>query len=472
MQTPHVNTGDTGTAAWADALRDDASGSAILHAHQQTTAAMTLFVEDGAYYINGARYLFAGGSTPTFTAPVSNPRIDLVTIDTTGTLTIVEGTEAASPAVPSYPENVVTLCEVYHVVGETAIYTSDSSNYGWTSSQGYIQNDVRPIVGYGPNFGAIGEDLDPDTTNTRSLGSSAKQWKNIYGENLYNNGALVAATKFGGTGADGALSISSGTTTIDLGGASYFEKNYSSISITGTGALAFSNPSTNGCVVVLKCSGNCTITSTAAPAIDLRSIGAAAGNYGVGLIKGPDAPFNPSGSYYSGGNNLWASGSNGGGGVHIATSSPASGLNVFAGAGAAAGNSFGGNTSGAGGAGGGGLYIQCAGYLDFTADIKCDGGGGTNGSGSATIGAYIIPGGGGGGNADGTSGSMGYATSSGASGGAGGGGGGGSCVILYNFLTANTGTITVTGGSGGTSNGTGGKGGDGFSYVGLNTYFS
>src|ERR1035437_3459937 len=52
--------------------------------------------------------------------------------------------------------------------------------------------------------------------------------------------------KFGGTGADGALAISSGTTTIDCANAAKVIKNYSSISITGTGTLAFSNPNTNG----------------------------------------------------------------------------------------------------------------------------------------------------------------------------------------------------------------------------------
>ena len=42
--------------------------------------------------------------------------------------------------------------------------------------------------------------------------------------------------KYGGDGSD-ALSISSGTTTVDLGGARVYILNYSSISITGTGKL-------------------------------------------------------------------------------------------------------------------------------------------------------------------------------------------------------------------------------------------
>jgi hypothetical protein len=86
--------------------------------------------------------LFLGGSTPTFTAPVSNPRIDLVTADSSGTIAIVTGAENASPAAPSYPANKMVLCEVYHVVGETALYDFANQQAG----QGYVYNDVRPFL--------------------------------------------------------------------------------------------------------------------------------------------------------------------------------------------------------------------------------------------------------------------------------------------------------------------------------------
>src|SRR4051794_9740770 len=84
---------------------------------------------------------------------------------------------------------------------------------------------------------------------------------------------------FGGSGADGALSISSGTTTIACGGAAYVERNYSSISITGTGALAFSGLNTAaGTTAVLRSQGNATITSSATRAIDLRGAGGGPGS--------------------------------------------------------------------------------------------------------------------------------------------------------------------------------------------------
>jgi hypothetical protein len=104
-----------------------------------TAQTMQLFIEPGTYYIGTTRIFFLGGSTPTFTAPVSNPRIDLVTADSTGTIAVVTGTEASTPVAPAYPANKLVLCEVYHVVGETALYDNENQQSG----QGYLSNDSR-----------------------------------------------------------------------------------------------------------------------------------------------------------------------------------------------------------------------------------------------------------------------------------------------------------------------------------------
>ncbi|MBI3887537.1 hypothetical protein HY310_00525, partial [Candidatus Microgenomates bacterium] len=123
-----------------------------------------------------------------------------------------------------------------------------------------------------------------------------------------NNSGLIPSTvikqsssasgivKFGGTGANGALVITSGTTTINLGGLAVFTKNYTSISITGTGKLAFSNPHTNGTIIILKSQGNVVLTSSDAAMIDASGMGAAISNQSQGIIdnlathKGTDSP--------------------------------------------------------------------------------------------------------------------------------------------------------------------------------------
>jgi hypothetical protein len=107
-----------------------------------TAETMQLYVEDGTYFLANTRYLFTGGSTPTVTAPSSHPRIDVLTLDTTGTLAWTTGTESATPAAPTYPANKIPICELYNVVGETALYDNENQQSG----EGYIYNDVRPAL--------------------------------------------------------------------------------------------------------------------------------------------------------------------------------------------------------------------------------------------------------------------------------------------------------------------------------------
>lgn len=133
--------GDTITAQGYNDLRSDAAGGAMLLVHAQATPGMTLKVEPGVCYVGSTRVIYAGGNTPSFTAPTTNPRIDLVTIDSAGTIAITQGTEAASPSAPAYPATKLVLAEVYNRVGETSIKdASDGTN-------GYVYNDVRPFLG-------------------------------------------------------------------------------------------------------------------------------------------------------------------------------------------------------------------------------------------------------------------------------------------------------------------------------------
>jgi hypothetical protein len=235
------------------------------------------------------------------------------------------------------------------------------------------------------------------------------------------NGKIIAtstpsggSTKFGGTGTDGALSITSGTTTIDLASSSEVVKNYTSISITG-GTLNFSNPAaTSGTIIFLKSQGDCTITSTTSPAIDASGLGAEAGKKGWGYYFYTNA----------------GSGESGGSGIHsgyVPFSIKNKALPLFTGAGGANGD------NGAGAKGGGAVMIECGGSLNFTSTTTVAG---INGN-----------------------------TGSGASYGGGGGGAGGSFILLYNgSLVANSGTIIIKGGDGGNSTGgSGGAGGNGSS---------
>ena len=282
--------------------------------------------------------------------------------------------------------------------------------------------------------------------------------------------------RFGGTGADGALTVTVNTA-IDLGGSDVFIKNYSSISITG-GTLSFTNPATTGTVIIFRCSGDVTITSAATPSIDLKNGGSTAGTGGVagagnnGTIAtrwiagqvgggggGAAGGAGVDGAGGAGGSsafNTGTAGTNSGGGPvggvvgasPFFSSSTAPFILAYPRPGAGGGGGGSGDNGGANGAAGGrgaaSLYIEVKGSLNFTGSIDASG---TAGSGGTLSGANYS--------------------------GSGGGGGAGSVVIMANTITANTGTISIGGGAGGTSLGTGsgGAGATGFSYSGLNISF-
>lgn len=237
-----------------------------------------------------------------------------------------------------------------------------------------------------------------------------------------------SAIKFGGTGEDGALSVPSGTTTINLGGVNVFVKNYTSINIASGATLNFSNPHANGTIIILKSIGDVVIAGT----INASGMGGAQGTNGFGLFGSENM---------SGGS---GSTSTAAGGVAITTfrqfyTKTADklyqriiGLHTGAGGGGGqAGDAPDNAPGGAGGRGGGAVYIECRGSLNFSGTINTSGLSGNNGTNGVTN-----------------------------SGGGGGGGGGsaGAIVVLYNALTANTGTLTSTGGNGGS--GGDGNGGD------------
>ena len=276
-----------------------------------------------------------------------------------------------------------------------------------------------------------------------SDGTSGKVPKTISGK------IDTSFLRFGGTGADGALSISSGTTTVSASSAATLVKNYSSIAITGTAKLAFSTPNTNGTTILLRCQGAMNLTSSTVPFIDASGMG---GQGAGGSTTGTGVGYTNGGS----GNKgivLFSSWISSASSVHgNATSSSVSGgagetvktiantyyastsqiyevkyPNVFVGGGGSCGGCFADTgatcTFGNSGNGGGALIIEVGGTLTFTTANGISVAG-TNAANSTYTG----------GGATVVSGS--------------GGGGGGYCLLLYN-LGSPTGTVNVSGGNGG-----------------------
>lgn len=198
MRSSKVNIGDSILSSQYNNLRDDAFGGAFLLPHEQTTPDLTLKIEAGVCYIGNTRVVFAGGNSPSFTAPTANPRIDLLTINSSGVLERTAGTEAASPAVPTYPNDKLVICEVFNRVGQTTIRDVD------TLGQGYIKQDVRPFLGGA--FIASDNQVDanaaiqmskirknssipPETDNLYDLGSASFRWKEGRFVTLFGDGS-------------------------------------------------------------------------------------------------------------------------------------------------------------------------------------------------------------------------------------------------------------------------------------------
>ena len=284
--------------------------------------------------------------------------------------------------------------------------------------------------------------------------------------------------EFCGDGSDGALSVTSGTTT--LTGNSY---QYSSISVSNGATLTFSGKGK----VIVKCQGDCAIsgnlnlptrTGDAPTTFDgfvggsaSESTGGTAGaSFPVIIARlpflgfclteggsgsaGATATGNAAGGGGAGGGSYGAGGAGGNGGGGRVTGNGAGGAAgagkgtvvfyiqgnitiaataVISGAGTTGGNGSAGSVNGGGGGGGGAggfLYMSAGGNATLASGAAISVNGGNGGTGANGT----LDGGGGNG---------------GSGGGGGGGGGGGLAYIICSGTLSNSATITATKGNGG-----------------------
>lgn len=126
--------------------------------HAQTTPNMTVALDAGHLFNGSALTEVAAQSTGTITPPVSNPRIDRVVLDrTSGTVSVVTGTEAASPAPPAIPAGTAPVAQVLLQTTSTSI--SD-----------FMLTDERDLCALGLASGAY---TAVGTAATQNVGTSA-----------------------------------------------------------------------------------------------------------------------------------------------------------------------------------------------------------------------------------------------------------------------------------------------------------
>jgi hypothetical protein len=90
--------------------------------HEQSTPNMTVRLDEGFIFSGGTLSEVAAQSTGTITAPVTNPRIDRVVVDNaTGAVSVITGTEAASPSAPAITAGKTPVAQVLLQTSTTQI---------------------------------------------------------------------------------------------------------------------------------------------------------------------------------------------------------------------------------------------------------------------------------------------------------------------------------------------------------------
>jgi len=110
------------------------------------TVAVSSALVGGYYqniYIGSTRLVFSGGASPAIIPPASNPRIDLLTINSSGVLEWTTGVEATNPVEPSFPSGKFPICLVY--CKPTMIRVVDYEFKDANPNEAYIYKDVRPL---------------------------------------------------------------------------------------------------------------------------------------------------------------------------------------------------------------------------------------------------------------------------------------------------------------------------------------
>lgn len=95
------------------------------HQRDDIPANMTVQVDAGSLFVAGNLVANARQNTGVITSPIANPRIDRVVIDAaTGVVSVITGSEAASPAVPAITAGKLPCAQVLLSVGQASILNS------------------------------------------------------------------------------------------------------------------------------------------------------------------------------------------------------------------------------------------------------------------------------------------------------------------------------------------------------------
>ncbi|MGE4527718.1 MAG: hypothetical protein AB7D00_05065, partial [Rhodospirillaceae bacterium] len=109
-----------------DAVAVMAHIGAAFAPHAQAEPDMTVAVDAGNLTYGNTLVQMSEQTSASLTAPVSDPRYDLLVVDrSTAEVSVVTGTEAASPELPALPSGMIPLAQIALGVGMEAITNAD-----------------------------------------------------------------------------------------------------------------------------------------------------------------------------------------------------------------------------------------------------------------------------------------------------------------------------------------------------------
>lgn len=174
----------------------------------------------GSYYKNvyvGNQPLESDAQvSPTLTAPSSNPRIDILTIDSAGTLAWITGTEASSPSASwsSLTVNKIPIALVYCKTTMTKVLAYEDKDTD--TDQGYIYADVRPFVKLGvTGFTGLTDTPASITANQYLKGNAGGTALEFGTISQTFTGLTDTASSYAGQGGK-ILAVNSGATAVEF----------------------------------------------------------------------------------------------------------------------------------------------------------------------------------------------------------------------------------------------------------------
>ena len=187
-------------------------------------ADMTPDVAKGAVLSNGVLYAVAASTVTISAADATNPRLDLVVVNSSGSLAVRTGTPSATPKPPARTANDVVIAQIYVAANDTSI------------GSGSIQ-DLRVMRENGPI--TIYKTTTAETTNTTA---AAVHILNKAGSGLVIPNGLFLAGRILRVRIGGNMLLNSGTPTVRIvityGGTTMFS-DISGASTADADRLAF-----------------------------------------------------------------------------------------------------------------------------------------------------------------------------------------------------------------------------------------